>query len=95
LGIVDIYQKLVEDEQELTAHLTDEGDIQMKEGKVVNILAVEIMCEHCQEPCVDTAGSSMITSDSKTVTCDYCHEEYSVPSTAFVYKDTNSRRRSK
>lgn len=67
----------------------------MKEGKVVNILAVEIKCEHCQEPCVDAAGSSMITSDSNTVTCEYCHEEYTVPSNAFTYREVNSRQRRK
>src|ERR1700726_4809366 len=42
-----------------------EGLVEMRAGKVAAILAVEIMCTDCQEPCVNDRGSYMITSDNE------------------------------
>lgn len=67
----------------------------MKEAKVTGVAAVEIMCPECQEPCVNVIGSYLITPDNETVTCEYCHTEYKVPATAFVYREANSRQRKK
>lgn len=58
----------------------------MRTAKVTGIMAVEIACPECQELCIDQYGSTMITSDSKTVRCDYCDVEYKVPTTAFTRK---------
>ncbi len=62
--------------------------LQQKTAKVVDVRAITIMCEECEEPCVDEYDSTMITEDSKTVTCRFCRTEYVVPRQAFhvVYK---------
>jgi Zn finger protein HypA/HybF involved in hydrogenase expression len=66
-----------------------------KEGKIVGIAAIEIKCEECDELCVNVIGSYLITPDNETVQCEHCHQEYKVPSTAFVYREMNTRVRRK
>jgi hypothetical protein len=54
-----------------------------KNAKIVDARALTIVCEECDECCEDEYGSTMITDDSKTVTCRHCGAEYEIPANAF------------
>lgn len=54
-----------------------------KTAKTTDAMALTIVCEECDEHCVDNDGSTMITPDSKTVTCQSCGAIYSIPPNAF------------
>ena len=45
--------------------------------------ALDIICLACNEACVDEYGSTLITSDSKTVLCESCGTSYEVPEQVF------------
>ncbi len=54
-----------------------------KTAKITDAMALTILCEECHEHCVDEYESTMITPDSKTVTCKSCGTVYAIPSNAF------------
>lgn len=56
---------------------------QQKVAKITAARAIDIVCEECEEHCVDEYGSTMITEDSKTVVCESCWTIYEVPANAF------------
>lgn len=59
-----------------------------KAAKVKAARVLDIVCEECGTFCVDHYGSTMITDESETVTCENCWTEYTVPAEAFrvVYR---------
>lgn len=56
---------------------------QTKTARITAARAIDIVCETCNELCVDLYGSTMITSDSTSVTCNYCDTKYKIPANAF------------
>ena len=55
----------------------------LKTAKITTVMAISIVCEECDEFCEDQYGSTMISSESATVECRYCHASYSLPTNAF------------
>jgi hypothetical protein len=55
------------------------------EGRVSRIAAIEVLCPSCNNPCVDRAGSAMITYElvGHSVTCSVCGKACIVPLNAF------------
>ena len=54
-----------------------------KTATITDAMALTILCEECNEHCVDEYESTMITPDSKTVTCKSCGTVYAIPPNAF------------
>ncbi len=55
-----------------------------KIATITDARALTILCDACDEACEDHYGSTMITDESKTVTCRYCGTEYTIPQNAFL-----------
>ena len=50
---------------------------------VVGILAIEIMCDTCEELCENMQGSTMIDLNNSIVICTKCNTHYRVTNNAF------------
>lgn len=55
----------------------------MKTATISDVMAVSVTCDECGEFCEDHYGSTMITNESETVECRYCHTVYSLPANTF------------
>jgi len=55
-----------------------------KTAKITCIMAISVTCKDCGEFCEDHYGSTMITDESETVTCRFCHTVYTLPQDAFM-----------
>jgi hypothetical protein len=56
---------------------------QQKTARITDAMALTIVCEECDVHCEDHYGSTMITTESETVTCPSCGATYAVPQHAF------------
>lgn len=54
-----------------------------KTARITDAMALTIMCEACEELCEDQNGSTMIGTDSQSVTCPSCGTTYAIPPQAF------------